>query len=72
MCGIAAAYEIVTSASPITPQNFAQATPLPGAPAPAAAGSTQTYGLPAGVKRYVAIRAVDTAGNIGLPAVKAL
>src|SRR5439155_304295 len=41
MCGTAAAYEIVTSASPITPQNFAGATPLSGAPTPAAAGTTQ-------------------------------
>jgi Subtilase family len=71
MCGTAAAYEIVTSASPITPQNFAAATPLSGAPVPAAAGTEQSYALPATAKRYVAVRAVDAAGNIGLPAVKA-
>src|SRR5207249_7691123 len=35
MCGTAAAYEVVTSDNPITPQNFASATPLSGAPAPA-------------------------------------
>jgi hypothetical protein len=39
-----------------------------GAPAPAAAGSGQSLTLPAGVQRYVAIRAVDEQGNIGLPA----
>src|SRR5439155_24794317 len=71
MCGTAAAYEIVTSASPITPQNFAGATPLSGAPTPAAAGTTQSYALPSSAKRYVAIRALDATGNIGLPAVKA-
>jgi hypothetical protein len=71
MCGTAASYQIVTSANPITPQTFAQATPLSGAPAPASAGTTQTYALPKGTLRYVAIRALDAAGNIGLPAVKA-
>ncbi|HEX4187611.1 MAG TPA: hypothetical protein VHY83_06925 [Solirubrobacteraceae bacterium] len=70
MCGTAASYEIVTSASPITPQSFAAATPLSGAPAPAAAGTTQSYALPRGTQAYVAIRAVDGQGNIGLPAVK--
>ncbi|HEY4450097.1 MAG TPA: hypothetical protein VGN13_00705 [Solirubrobacteraceae bacterium] len=69
MCGTAASYEVVTSASRITPQNFSQAAPLSGAPAPAAAGTAQTYQLPLGARRFVAIRAVDAAGNIGLPAV---
>ncbi len=59
MCGSAASYEIVTSASPITPQSFAQATSLSGAPAPAPAGSEQSFPLPAGTLRYVAIRATD-------------
>jgi hypothetical protein len=72
MCGTAASYEIVTSASPITPQNFSSATALAGAPAPTAPGSTQTYSLPSGTRRYVAIRAVDSAGNVGLPAVKGI
>jgi hypothetical protein len=70
MCGTAASYEIVTSASPITPQTFAGATPLAGAPAPAAAGTTQSFALPRTAKRYVAIRAVDAQGNLGLPSVK--
>jgi hypothetical protein len=29
----------------------------------------QTYTLPSGVKKYVAIRAIGEPGNIGLPAV---
>ena len=63
-------YEIVTSASPITPQNFAAATPLRGAPAPAAAGhGAELRAARRRRKRYVAIRAIDEQGNIGLPAV---
>jgi hypothetical protein len=41
-----------------------------GAHAPAAAGTSQSFPLPASTQRYVAIRAVDAAGNIGLDAVK--
>jgi hypothetical protein len=63
-CGTANRYEIVTSGSPITPQNFAAAQPLANPPAPAAAGTGQTYTLPAH-QRYVAIRAIDEAGNVG-------
>jgi hypothetical protein len=70
MCGTATRYQIVTSANPITPQNFAAATPLAGAPAPAAAGTVQSFPIPRTALRYVAIRAVDDAGNVGLPAVK--
>ena len=69
LCGTARSYQVVTSSVPITPQSFAAATPLAGAPVPATAGSRQTFTLPAGTKAYVAIRAVDEAGNVGLPAV---
>src|SRR5581483_2235713 len=69
MCGKAAGYEIVTSNRKITPSSFASARPLAGAPEPAAAGTSQSYTLPAGVGRYVAIRAIGRQGNIGLPAV---
>ena len=68
LCGKATSYEIVTSESPITAQNFASATPLSGAPEPAEAGTAQSYTLPANVENYVAIRAIDDQGNIGLPA----
>jgi hypothetical protein len=67
MCGLASSYHVVTSARPITPQNFAAARRLAGAPQPAAAGRRQSYRLPARTLRYVAIRAVNAAGNIGLP-----
>ncbi len=68
LCGKATRYEIVTAESPVTAESFASATPLSGAPEPAAAGTAQTYALPAGVETYVAIRAVDDQGNVGLPA----
>jgi hypothetical protein len=71
MCGAASSYEIVTSPSPIAPQSFSSATPLSGAPTPAAAGTTQSYAIPRTAQRYIAIRAIDAQGNIGLPAVKA-
>jgi Ca2+-binding RTX toxin-like protein len=63
-CGTATRYEIATSDSPIGPQNFAAAQQLPGPPAPQAAGSNQTYTLPSH-QRYVAVRAIDDAGNAG-------
>jgi hypothetical protein len=69
LCGTAHAYQVVTSDTPITPQSFAAATPLTGAPAPAPAGTRQSFRLPAGTKRYVAIRALDAAGNVGRAAV---
>jgi len=67
LCGKATRYEIVTAEAPITAQSFAGATPLGGAPEPAAAGTAQSYTLPANVQTYVAIRAVDDQGNVGLP-----
>ncbi|HEY0516831.1 MAG TPA: hypothetical protein VGD00_06895 [Solirubrobacteraceae bacterium] len=69
MCGTATRYEVVSSTHSITPSNFAAATPVAGAPAPAAAGTAQSFPLPPGVQRYVAIRAIDEQGNIGRPAV---
>jgi hypothetical protein len=68
LCGTAARYEIVTSESPITAKTFASAKSLAGAPEPAAAGTAQSYTLPGDVETYVAIRAIDEQGNIGLPA----
>jgi hypothetical protein len=69
LCGTALRYQVVTSSSPITAGNFAQARALSGAPQPAAAGTRQSFALPTGGARYVAIRALDAAGNVGLPAV---
>ncbi len=65
LCGRAARYEVVTASHPITDANFASARPLAGAPKPAAPGSVQAYAVPAAAARYVAIRAVDDAGNVG-------
>jgi hypothetical protein len=68
LCGTARRYQVVTATHPINEANFAAATPLCGAPAPATPGTTQAYTLPAATKRYVAIRAVDDQGNVGRPA----
>lgn len=67
-CGRATSYQVVTSPNPITAANFARARPLSGPPAPATAGTVQRLTLTARSKRYVAIRAVDEQGNLGLPA----
>jgi hypothetical protein len=68
MCGKATRYEVVTSGRPITPERWSKAKPLSGAPVPAEAGTVQSMTLPTkGVKRYIAIRAIDEQGNIGLP-----
>jgi hypothetical protein len=69
MCGRAARYQLVTSNRPITAQNFARAKALRVAAAPHAAGRRQSLRLPSRIKRYVALRAVDTAGNVGLPVI---
>jgi hypothetical protein len=68
-CGTASEYEVVSSGTPIDPASFAAAAAVSGAPAPAAAGTSQTVALPSGHGRYVAVRAVDEEGNVGYPAV---
>jgi hypothetical protein len=65
LCGTADHYQVVTSQHAVDESNFDQADPLSGAPTPAAPGTTQTYTVPAGAKRYVALRAVDDQGNVG-------
>jgi hypothetical protein len=67
MCGTAHSYEIATADHPISAPGFADATPLTGAPTPAAPAAKQTYTPPVAAKRYVAIRAVDEQGNLGRP-----
>jgi subtilase family protein/hemolysin type calcium-binding protein len=66
-CGAAARYEAATSPSPIGPAEFEDATQLGGAPQPGAAGAAEALALPSH-ERYVAVRAVDEAGNVGSPA----
>jgi hypothetical protein len=69
LCGTGAVYDAVTSNQPIDESNFAAAKPLAGEPAPAQAGMRQSYEIPAGAQRYIAIRAVDEQNNVGRPAV---
>jgi Subtilase family len=66
-CGTADHYEIVTSSQPIQPVDFDGATPLAGPPMPQSADTPQAYTLPAH-QRYIAIRAIDDAGNVGMRA----
>ncbi len=64
--GIAARYDIRMARAPITETSFSHARSLPGAPRPARAGTRQKFVLPTppiGIT-YVAIRAIDAAGNI--------
>jgi hypothetical protein len=65
LCGTAAKYELVTSSNPITNANFNAATLLTGTPAPAGSGTQQTFEIPDGALRYLAIRAVDEQNNVG-------
>jgi hypothetical protein len=67
LCGAARAYQVVTSARPITPTSFARARRLTVSLRPGTAGSAQRIELPAGALRFVAVRAIDDAGNIGRP-----
>jgi hypothetical protein len=72
LCGKATGYQVATSASPITPGNFARARKVTPAAAVAVAepGGRQEIALPAtGVGRFVAVRAVDDQGNVGRPEV---
>jgi hypothetical protein len=69
LCGTADHYDIATSSEPIDGDNFDQAERLADAPQPEAAGSQQSYELPAGARGVVAIRAVDDQGNVGRPAI---
>ena len=66
LCGKAARYEVVTSDDPITDSSdFDAATELSGAGAPSAPGTAQTFQVPAGAHRYVAVRGEDEQGNVG-------
>ncbi len=69
MCGKAERYQLATSRHAITPQSFAHARRLHVSLVPARAGSTQRLELPRHLLRWVAVRAVDAAGNLGRPLV---
>ena len=65
-------YEVATSKDPITPASFAAAARVTrDVPAPADPGTPQAMTVPGSAARYVAIRAVDAAGNVGPLAVLA-
>jgi hypothetical protein len=72
-CGTAASYQLFTSTSPINQDNVGSATPLSVTQAPGPAGSKETVTIPSSSNQgFLAIRAVDAAGNIGpLPVVAA-
>lgn len=64
--GTASGYELRVSSSPITLQNWTQATLITGMPAPQVAGTRQSKvvrGLTAGSTYHFAIRTVDDNGN---------
>ncbi|MBJ7610114.1 MAG: hypothetical protein JF887_11890 [Candidatus Dormibacteraeota bacterium] len=65
-CGTAAAYQLFTSSSPIVQDNIGQATRIDVTQPPGAAGTKQSLTIAASQNQgYLAIRAVDKAGNIG-------
>ncbi len=65
-CGTAASYQLFTSSAPINQDNVNQATAITTSKVPDAAGSKETITIPASANLgYLAIRAVDHAGNIG-------
>jgi hypothetical protein len=69
MCGSAEAYEVRTSRHPITARNFGKADAVHATGAVAAAGQRASLALPENeLERYVAVRAADDQGNVGLPA----
>ena len=64
--GMASAYDLRYSASPITSANFSSATAVPVQPVPQAPGTVQSYlmtGLTPGTTYYFAIKVGDEAGN---------
>ncbi|HXI56529.1 MAG TPA: discoidin domain-containing protein, partial [Polyangia bacterium] len=66
--GQATRYDLRQSAAPMTPGDFANATPVLGLPGPAPAGVTETFavgGLTAGATYYFALRAIDANGSMG-------
>jgi hypothetical protein len=65
--GTAARYELGAFSQQPTPENFSAGTSLPGAPAPAPAGTPQCATVTTGAP-FIGLRAIDPAGNISYPA----
>ena len=65
-CGTAASYQVFTSRSPITQGNVSAATPVSVTATPDVAGTKETITIAASADQgFLAVRAVDAAGNIG-------
>ncbi|HET7497274.1 MAG TPA: fibronectin type III domain-containing protein [Candidatus Eisenbacteria bacterium] len=67
--GTAASYDVRYSTSTITSANWSSALQATGEPAPAAAGTSQTFtigGLSGSRTYYVAIKTTDDAGNVSV------
>jgi lysophospholipase L1-like esterase len=65
--GQARSYQLRYSTSPITPDNFNSATPVPNLPQPAPAGTKQEVavaGLASGATYYFALKTADEFGNL--------
>jgi len=70
LCGTPKRYEVRTSDKPITPAGFGGARAVSASGDPVEGGRRATLTLPAGaLRRYVGVRAVDEAGNVGRPLV---
>ena len=65
--GTAASYDMRVFSQQPTPESFSAGTPLPGAPAPAPAGTQQCATVTNGAP-FIGLRATDPAGNISYPA----
>jgi hypothetical protein len=66
LCGTVDHYEIATSSDQIDENNFDAATPLTGGPDdPVGPGEQESFDIPEGAERYLAVRAVDDQGNVG-------
>jgi hypothetical protein len=65
LCGQASRYEIAHSNSRINGATFRSGKRIATTVAPAEPGTRQSIQLPTGLRRYVAIRAVDEQGNVG-------
>jgi hypothetical protein len=69
MCGTAARYQLVTSSRPLNAATFARGRRLAVSLTPARAGVLQRLAVPRRALKFLALRAVDSAGNVGRPIV---
>jgi hypothetical protein len=70
LCGKAARYEVRTSNGRITPSNFSGADAVEAEGEPVDGGTEASLDLgDAELGRWIAVRAVDEQGNVGLPAI---